>query len=239
MTMATQQAIEHWNNIPLFLSEEERYRTYPWLYEVAEFRYHGGERVLEIGCGTGCDLLQFARHGADACGIDVTAEHLRLARERLAGRAEIREGDATAIPFPAASFDYVYSHGVLHHVDQPRRVAQEIFRVLRPGGRFNVHVYAFWSCAHLVYRLKYRRDWKRRIENSWDPVHIDLYRARELRELFAPAIIATEKYECRYWPRLEHLAGWFLVAKGAAPHTSPSLRLAAPVGDSGTAEPRF
>jgi hypothetical protein len=90
-----------------------------------------------------------------------------------------------------------------------------------------------------VYRLKYGGDWKRRIENSRDPVHIDLYRARELKELFAPVIIATEKYECRYWPRLEHLAGWFLVAKGAAPHTNHSLRPATPVADSRTAEPKF
>jgi len=235
VTTATQLAIEHWNTTPLLLSEEERYRTYPWLYEVAEFRHHEGERVLEIGCGTGCDLLQFAKHGADACGIDVTTEHLRLARERLAGRAGIREGDATAIPYPAASFDFVYSHGVLHHVDHPGKVVQEIFRVLRPGGRFNVHVYAFWSCAHLLYRMKYGKDWKRRIENSRDPVHLDLYRARELRELFAPAIIATEKYECRYWPWLEHLAGWFLVAKGAAPRNLSTT----PAADSRTAEPRL
>jgi len=236
MTTATQLAMEHWNKTPLFLSEEERYRIYPWLYEVAEFRHHRGGRVLEIGCGTGCDLLQFAKHGAEAFGIDVTAEHLRLARQRLAGRAEIREADGTAIPFPAATFDYVYCHGVLHHVDQPRRVVQEIFRVLRPGGRFNVHVYAFWSCAHLVYRFKFGKDWKRRIENSRDPVHIDLYRARELNDLFAPATIEIEKYECRYWPRLEHLAGWYLVAKGATLHMNDSLPPATPVADSKTAE---
>jgi SAM-dependent methyltransferase len=218
MKSASQLAIEHWNNTPLLLSEEERYGSYPWLYEAAEFRHHRGDHVLEIGCGTGYDLLQFAKHGARTFGIDVTPEHIRLARDRLGERAQIREGDAKAIPFPAATFDYVYSHGVLHHIDEPKRVVQEIFRVLRPGGRFNVHVYAFWSCAHLLSRLKYGREWKRHIENSQDPVHIDLYSARRLRDLFAPAIIKTEKYECRYWPRLERLAGWFLVAKGTLPH---------------------
>jgi SAM-dependent methyltransferase len=236
MKSTSQLTIEHWNNTPLWLPEEERYGIYPWLYEAAEFRHHRGERVLEIGCGTGCDLLQFAKHGAHASGIDVTPEHLRLARERLAGRAEIREGDATNIPFAAATFDYVYSHGVLHHIDQPRRVVEEIFRVLRPGGRFNVHVYAFWSCAHLVYRLKYGRVWKRHIENSRDPVHIDLYRARELSELFAPAIITTEKYECRYWRRLEPMLGWYLVAKGTAPQWNDNSTPPTPLADLSTSE---
>ena len=80
---AQELAIEHWNNTPLFLAEEERYSIYPWLYEVAEFRKHRGHSVLEVGCGTGCDLLQFAKHGAHAFGIDVTPEHIRLARQRL------------------------------------------------------------------------------------------------------------------------------------------------------------
>lgn len=215
MKTATQLAIEHWNRTPLLLSEEERYNKYPWLYEAAEFRHHRGERVLEIGCGTGSDLLQFARNGAEAFGIDITPEHLRLARERLSGQADIREGHATAIPFPDATFDYVYSHGVLHHVDQPKTVVQEVFRVLRSGGRFNFHVYAYWSAAHLLYRLKYRGEWKKHIENSLDTVHIDLYTACELRDLFAPARVTVDKYECRYWRGIEHLIGWFLVVKGS------------------------
>jgi SAM-dependent methyltransferase len=214
---AAQLAQEHWNATPLLLSEELRYSVYPWLYEAAEFQHHRDERVLEIGCGTGCDLLQFARHGAHASGIDITPEHLRLARERVRELAEVRQGDATAIPFPADSFDYVYSHGVLHHLDQPRRMVEEIFRVLRPGGRFNIHVYAFWSCAHLLGRLKYGTEWKRHIENSRDPVHIDLYTGRKLQSLFPESKIAIEKYECRHLPWLQGIAGWFLVAKGFKP----------------------
>jgi len=57
-------AQQHWNETPLYLDESERYSMYPWLYEAAEFRNHAGERVLEIGCATGCDLLQFVKHGA-------------------------------------------------------------------------------------------------------------------------------------------------------------------------------
>ncbi len=212
---ASQLSIVHWDRTPLFLSEEERYCIYPWLYEVAEFRHHCGEKVLEIGCGTGCDLLQFARHGAEAVGVDITPEHIRLARERAGNLAKIYEADATELPFDNASFDYVYSHGVLHHLDQPRRMVEEIFRVLRPGGRFNVHVYARWSYCPPVLMLKHGRRWKLWIENSRDPVSTVLYSGRQLRQLFRPAQVSLEKREFRYAPALQRWLGWFLIAKGA------------------------
>ncbi len=47
---AAQLAQDHWNETPLFLTEQERYSLYPWLYEVAEFKKHAGDKVLEIGC---------------------------------------------------------------------------------------------------------------------------------------------------------------------------------------------
>ncbi len=80
---SAQLAIDHWNRAPLYLSEEERYSIYPWLYEAAEFSHHSGEPVLEIGCGTGGDLLEFAKNGATAVGVDITPEHLHLGRHRV------------------------------------------------------------------------------------------------------------------------------------------------------------
>src|ERR1043166_6413899 len=214
---SSQLAIDHWDKTPLFISEEERYRTYPWLYEAAEFKRHGGEDVLEIGCGTGCDLLQFAKHAARAVGVDITPEHLRLARERVGGLAEVRQADATDLPFEADSFDYVYSHGVLHHIDQPRRVVDEIFRVLRPGRRFNVHVYSLFSYFTLCRMMQHGRGWKLWIENSRDPVHIDFYTAKTLRKLFAPSQLTIRKFHCGPAPFLAPLAGFFLVATGTKP----------------------
>jgi ubiquinone/menaquinone biosynthesis C-methylase UbiE len=217
---SSELAIEHWNKAPLFISEKERYSMYPWLYEAAEFRSHAGERVLEIGCGTGCDLLQFAKHGAQATGIDITSEHLRLARERVGQLAEVREAEATALPFPDESFDYVYSHGVLHHIESPRRVVDEIFRVLKPGGRFNIHVYARWSYFTVTRIVRHGRNWRLYFENSRDPVHIDFYTARKLRQLFSPAKVTVQKFEFKKMPYLASLAGFFLVAKGAKPSST-------------------
>jgi SAM-dependent methyltransferase len=213
MPDAAELAQSHWNETPLFLTEQERYSTYPWLYDAAEFRKHRGESVLEIGCGTGSDLLQFAKHGAVATGVDVTTKHVELARKRIGNLAVVYEADARHLPFEDATFDYVYSHGVLHHSDEPEKIVDEMFRVLRPGGRFNVHVYALWSYITLWGFLRYGRKWKRHIENSEAPVHIDLYTGRALRRLFGPHL-TIEKYECQPFSFLARWVGWFLVVKG-------------------------
>jgi SAM-dependent methyltransferase len=214
---AAELAQAHWNKAPLYFSEEERYREYPWLCEAAEFRYHAGERVLEVGCGSGCDLLQFAKHGAIATGVDITERHIELARQRVAGLAAVQYGSACELPFGDDSFDYVYSHGVFHHIDTPELAVRELLRVLRPGGRFNVHVYALWSESAAIYFLKHGRDWKRHVENSADPVHIQLYTGRSLRRLFAPVPLDISKHQSYHLPALSRCTGFFLVAKGRKP----------------------
>jgi len=214
---AADLAIRHWSTTPLYISEEERYGFYPWLPEAAELRGHRGEQVLEVGCGTGCDLLQFAKHGAVATGVDITPKHLQLARQRVGSLATVLEGDGRSLPFPDASFDYVYSHGVLHHSDEPRKIVQEIFRVLRPKGRFNVQVYARVSYFALRTLLRHGKNWKLWIENSRDPAHIDLYTARSMRNIFTPARVQITKHQCSPWEALAPWFGWFLVAKGEKP----------------------
>jgi SAM-dependent methyltransferase len=213
MPDAAQLAQDHWNETPLFLTEEERYSIYPWLCDAAEFRKHAGEKILEIGCGTGSDLLQFAKHGAIATGVDLTAKHVELARERVGDLAIVHHADMRYLPFEDGSFDYVYSHGVLMCSDEPEKVVREIYRVLRPGGRFNVHVYAFWSYFTLWRFLRYGTKLKLHFENSLAPVHVDLYTARELRQLFGPGI-SIEKHQCKPFEFLAPWFGWFLVAKG-------------------------
>ena len=215
MPSAAELAKAHWNRTPLFFPEQQRYRIYPWLYEAAEFRKHRDQRVLEVGCGTGCDLLQFAKHGAIATGVDITQRHLELARQRVGSVAEVISADGSLLPFPSGSFDYVYSHGVIHHSDRPQLIAKEILRVLKPGGRFNVHVYARYSLAALNYVRRFGRDWKRHVENSLDPVYLDIYTGRDLRRLFPGIKLKLRKYEVPVPFRVfERWVGWFLVANG-------------------------
>ena len=93
------------------------------------------------------------------------------------------------------------------------KVVAEIYRVLRPGGRFNIHVYAFWSYFTLWRFLQYGNKYKLHFENSTAPVHVDLYTAAQFRRLFKTQV-SIEKHQCKPFEALAPWFGWFLVAKG-------------------------
>src|SRR5205085_904898 len=100
--------------------------------------------VLEAGCGIGTDGKQFARAGAVYTSIDFSPTALELARQRFAREGlsgEFVAGSLTELPFGDASFDLVYSVGVIHHIPDTERAVAEFRRVLRPGGRVLVMVY--------------------------------------------------------------------------------------------------
>src|SRR3954453_7916286 len=108
--------------------EEHRYGIAPFIPRVARFGDYAGKRVLEIGCGMGTDGSQFAQRGADYVGVDLPEAAAKLARETLAGRGlpgETRSANAERLPFPDASFDHVYSFGVIHHTESPEAVIEK------------------------------------------------------------------------------------------------------------------
>ena len=126
------------------LVEAHRYTKEWHIPEAADFAGARGLKVLEIGCGLGTDGAQFAEAGADYTGVDLTEAAVELARRRfelfnLPG--SFQTADAENLAFPDASFDLVYSHGVLHHTPETEKAIQEIHRVLRPGGRAVVMLY--------------------------------------------------------------------------------------------------
>lgn len=124
--------------------EEHRYRTEWHIPEAAGFRNAGGLRVLEVGCGMGTDGAQFARAGANYTGVDLTEAAVELARKRFALSdlpGTFRTADAENLDFADASFDIVYSHGVLHHTPDTERAVREVHRVLKPGGRAIIMLY--------------------------------------------------------------------------------------------------
>ena len=126
------------------LVEAHRYEKEWHIPDAADFAATSGLRVLEIGCGLGTDGAQFAKAGADYTGVDLTDAAVELARRRfdlfdLPGT--FRAADAEDLDFADASFDLVYSHGVLHHTPDTARAVREVHRVLRPGGRAVVMLY--------------------------------------------------------------------------------------------------
>lgn len=95
--------------------------------------------VLEIGCGSGAMAAETLRKYPDVhlTATDFDDSMVAVARRRLAefgARAEVRQADATALPFPDGSFDVVQSFIMLHHVIQWEQAFAEMVRVLRPNG---------------------------------------------------------------------------------------------------------
>ncbi len=164
--------------------EQYRYGTYsPWAFEVMEFGQHAGEKVLEIGGGLGTDLSMFARHGAIVTVVDLSAGHLAHAQENFALRGlegEFVHHDAETLPFPDDTFDVVYSNGVIHHTPNTHRVVREIHRVLKPGGKAIVMVYAEHS-FHYWYRLV----WEQGVKH-------DLLRTYSIGEIMSRKVEITE-----------------------------------------------
>jgi 2-polyprenyl-3-methyl-5-hydroxy-6-metoxy-1,4-benzoquinol methylase len=143
--------------------ERHRYQDYaPWMPEVMGFNDFAGARLLEIGCGMGTDLLQFARGGAQVTGIDLTPRSIEISQKHLSLYGEEGDfaiADCEQLPFANESFDIVYSNGVLHHTPDTAGAVREIHRLLRPGGEARVMLYhrasiGYWQMIllHGVFR---------------------------------------------------------------------------------------
>ena len=125
--------------------ERHRYTEYaPWMPQLMGFDKFRDARLLEIGCGMGTDLLQFARGGACCIGIDLTPRSIEITRHRFRlydtdGAFMVSDGEH--LPFRDESFSVVYSNGALHHTPDTAGAIREVHRVLRPGGIAKVMLY--------------------------------------------------------------------------------------------------
>lgn len=141
-------------------------------------------KLLEVGCGLGQDLTKFARRGLSVVGIDLAASVADLAQQHLKVYdldGEAFQGNAEQLEFSDASFDVVYSCGVLQHTPNIQLAVDEIHRVIQDGGMAVVVVYYRYSWFNLVSKLG-----RVNIEfEDQDPPIINKYSKRELRKIFA------------------------------------------------------
>jgi SAM-dependent methyltransferase len=136
--------------------EQYHFEKLHHLTRLIPFDRSRGRRVLEVGCGAGVDLARFATGGAVVVGIDLAESAIELARSNFAQQGltgEFHVASGEALPFPDASFDLVYAHGVVQYTADPHRMIAECRRVLRPGGQAIFQVYNRVSWLNALSKL--------------------------------------------------------------------------------------
>ncbi len=147
-------------------------------------------RVLAVGCGIGMYTSAFQRYSAHVYGIEIELDRAIEARHRATG---VAQAVGELLPFEDDSFDVVFSHEVLEHVDNDQRCAAEMVRVTRPGGHIVIFVpnrlYPFET--HGIYwRGTYHFgniplvNWLPNALRSRLAPHVRAYTSRGLRRLF-------------------------------------------------------
>ena len=106
-----------------------------------DYSQRQGLKALDVGCGTGYNLVSFALLGWEAYGCEISPEIVEYARAntaRFGCRPHIVVGENQDLPFPDAEFDFLLSENVIHYVDSRQGLLAglaEYARVLKPGGR--------------------------------------------------------------------------------------------------------
>lgn len=176
-----------------------------------------GERVIDVGCGTGFLLLGAARRSAQVVGVDVTPAMLAEAKRRVdeAGLTNVtlREASAEALPFADLRFDVALNRLTLHHVGNPGRVLSEIHRVLRPGGRLVL-------CDITADADPAKADLHNRLERLRDPSHVQHYSADAVAKMVEGAgfrLVGSQR-----WETLRRFGEWTELAS-VRPEVLPAL----------------
>lgn len=218
--------------------ERQRYsRQGRWIPRVLEFGRHSGESLLALGGGMGTDWLQYARHGAQVVVCSSDREQLDLIERHFRVRecaGQFACAPPTALPFESATIDVVCVQNLLHAVPQPTRVIDEVYRVLRPGGkviavapaRYNAR---FWQDRVFPWRRWFRsatalagettaRDLKRDFAQFVDHA----VKKRHLRRAHLPQLWRPFPL-----PVLERFLGQFLILKAFKPVSAAMSHLAA------------
>lgn len=157
-----------------------------------------GKKILDVGCGIGTYLKAFKRYTNDLYGVDIDAERvaettlrLRSGQEKVAPNVSI--ASAEKLPFGEGTFDVLFSHEVLEHVDDDRKAVEEAVRVLKPGGHFVIFVpnrlfpfetHGFYFRGRYIFgNIPLINYLPRFLRNKLAP-HVRAYTAKDLRRLF-------------------------------------------------------
>jgi SAM-dependent methyltransferase len=139
------------------------------------FPYLGEGKLLDVGCGSGDNIVRFLEDGWDAYGVDVNEIGVVHARKRLGNR--VFQGDIFSLKFDSASFDLILFRHSLEHVHDPVGVLREAHRLLRNGGLLVVLLPNIGS-----WEAKMFSKWWVALELPWHLYHFDKSSLRAVLE---------------------------------------------------------
>jgi SAM-dependent methyltransferase len=164
--------------------DDYRFDKLHYLPRLVDFSGYRGRQLLEVGCGIGTDLVRFASGGALVTGVDLSTTAIELAKQNFALHGEsaqdLRVANGEALPFPDASFDVVYAHGVVQYTANAPQLIRECHRVLKPGGEAIFMVYNRVSWLNALSKVM-----KVPLEHEDAPV-LKKYSIAEFKALLAP-----------------------------------------------------
>jgi SAM-dependent methyltransferase len=169
-----------------------------------------GERALDLGCGAGRHAFEMYRRGADVIAFDQDPDELSGVREMFAAmrqagevpvgaEADVKEGDALALPFADGEFDRIVAAEILEHVPADLALLAELVRVLRPGGTVALTV-PRWFPELVCWKLS-------REYHDVPGGHIRIYSDAEL---VSKAEGAGLVYDGRHYAHALHAPYWWL-----------------------------
>jgi 2-polyprenyl-3-methyl-5-hydroxy-6-metoxy-1,4-benzoquinol methylase len=168
-------------------------------------QFFAGKRVLDVGTGSGRHAREAAELGADVVAVDV-GESIDVARGNLPDGVLTVQADAESLPFPPASFDFVMSIGVLHHLPDTGRAIERLKEHVRPGG--HLHLYLYWQPSRASHRAVLRLVSTARSVTTRMPrglLHVLCYPLALLLLVF----VVVPYRILRRVPRLRRIAEWF------------------------------
>ena len=130
-----------------------------------------GERILDIGCGTGSLMQSLLEHGkpSEVVGIDQASPYIEYGRQKLTNpKASLREADVQDLPFADDTFDRCLSLLVINFIPNARQATKEMYRVTRPGG---VVTAAVWDYGDGMEMLRIMWDTAITLDPDAEPRH--------------------------------------------------------------------
>lgn len=207
-----------------------------------------GLRWLDVGCGSGAFTALLAERAAAAelHGLDREPAMLAHARDRLPQSVQLHEGDATALPFPAARFDVAVMPLVIVFIDDPDRAVAEMRRVVRPGGTVATYIwdlpqgFPYYTAFAILRDLSVLPDRVAADESTALPQLQALWQRAGLQNVATAAFSVRQRYPdfAAYWQALQDSASigerFAALSEATRQSVRDALRARLPAADDGS-----